>query len=379
MASSLLVQQEQEVVADSLAVVANDGVLPTDLLTEVLLRVPAKPLCRLRLVCRSWRSLTSDPRFARAHSSRHPLFAGRGYDKDDEIHIFDMFGNVVKRMCSLGELKVHLSTQADLVCVQRQTTCVEGEELLLNPATGAIHVLPGVSVSRVVNGTCFLGHVPSTGEYKVLRVVQYFGAQEDAQHAYEVITLDGSSQSWRVHVTPCPPPTSILPYARFMVTIHGIAYFLSRHHLDIVLFDLATEEWRPSVVRGPSIDLQQKETIRLFGLNGYLVIVHHKNQDCSMDLWFLVDVDKGLWTKRYSMHCGPHWEHHPSYPPCPLVVLDDGRLVVGSDWARVLRAFDPRTCSWADLVELLDEANPIGLYEGNLLCPGLSESRAFFA
>jgi len=36
----------------------NDGLLPTNVLYEVLLRLPAKELCRLRLVCRSWRSLT---------------------------------------------------------------------------------------------------------------------------------------------------------------------------------------------------------------------------------------------------------------------------------------------------------------------------------
>ncbi|OEL37035.1 hypothetical protein BAE44_0001946, partial [Dichanthelium oligosanthes] len=51
--------------------------LPADVMYEILLRVPAKALCRLRLVCRWWRSLTSDLRFAREHSPRHPLFAAR--------------------------------------------------------------------------------------------------------------------------------------------------------------------------------------------------------------------------------------------------------------------------------------------------------------
>lgn len=51
---------------------AVDGVLPPEMLHEVLLRLPAKPICRLRTVCRSWRSFTSDPLFAAAHAARHP-------------------------------------------------------------------------------------------------------------------------------------------------------------------------------------------------------------------------------------------------------------------------------------------------------------------
>ncbi|CAN6339100.1 unnamed protein product [Urochloa humidicola] len=46
---------------------ANYGVLPVDVLYDILLCLPAKELCRLRLVCQSWRSLTSDPLFAKAH------------------------------------------------------------------------------------------------------------------------------------------------------------------------------------------------------------------------------------------------------------------------------------------------------------------------
>ena len=40
------------------------GVLPLDALSVVLLRLQAKELCRLRLVCRLLRSLLSDPYFA---------------------------------------------------------------------------------------------------------------------------------------------------------------------------------------------------------------------------------------------------------------------------------------------------------------------------
>ncbi|XP_057438933.1 F-box/kelch-repeat protein At3g23880-like [Lotus japonicus] len=41
--------------------------LPQDLITEILLRLPVKSLVRFKAVCKFWRSLISDPHFARTH------------------------------------------------------------------------------------------------------------------------------------------------------------------------------------------------------------------------------------------------------------------------------------------------------------------------
>ncbi|OEL23486.1 hypothetical protein BAE44_0015495 [Dichanthelium oligosanthes] len=58
------------------------ALLTADALYEILLRLPAKDLCRLRAVCLAWRSLLSDPRFAAAHAAHHrgPLIV-TGYDR----------------------------------------------------------------------------------------------------------------------------------------------------------------------------------------------------------------------------------------------------------------------------------------------------------
>ncbi|KAM0913457.1 hypothetical protein ACQ4PT_012158 [Festuca glaucescens] len=71
------------------------GDLPLDVLYDILLRVPAKDLCRLRAV-------TSVPLFAAAHKSRHtaPLLAIAYYDykKGDFVDIVDLTGNVLRRI-----------------------------------------------------------------------------------------------------------------------------------------------------------------------------------------------------------------------------------------------------------------------------------------
>lgn len=74
--------------APIVAAASDDGLLPTDVLRDILLRLPAKLLCRLRAVCRSWRSLLSDSWFAAAHGARQqPLVAvykhGYGVESQD--------------------------------------------------------------------------------------------------------------------------------------------------------------------------------------------------------------------------------------------------------------------------------------------------------
>ncbi|CAO2045350.1 unnamed protein product, partial [Urochloa humidicola] len=85
---------------------SHGGALPADALYEVLLRVPARDLCRLRAVCRPWLRLLSDPHFVAAHAGRHPepqplIVIGYGtHLRDDGIicDVVDLAGRVVKRV-----------------------------------------------------------------------------------------------------------------------------------------------------------------------------------------------------------------------------------------------------------------------------------------
>jgi hypothetical protein len=54
---------------------SNDGVLPLDLLLDILLRLPADRICRFRAVCRSWRFMLCHPDFIAAAQNPGPLLA----------------------------------------------------------------------------------------------------------------------------------------------------------------------------------------------------------------------------------------------------------------------------------------------------------------
>ncbi|KAL6638962.1 hypothetical protein ACP70R_022692 [Stipagrostis hirtigluma subsp. patula] len=103
------------------------SVLPLDAWYDILLRLPAKELCRLRAVCRPWRRLLSDPRFVATHGARHsaPLFVvGQPwYSRGDTLlDIMDLSGNVIKRFrkTAAGKAKhewAMASAPSDLVTV----------------------------------------------------------------------------------------------------------------------------------------------------------------------------------------------------------------------------------------------------------------------
>nr|CAB3455994.1 unnamed protein product [Digitaria exilis] len=246
-----------------LAAAANDGALPTDVLHDVLLRLPADELCRLRLVCRSWRSLTSHPTFAKAHSSRHPLViglrsvAGRHGHRDDdlEVQLLDPFsGGIVKR--------IPLGSHRDLMSAHHCRLFISVRYLpesacVVNPAApGCITKLPTTTSmvteheSKTSTIYSVLGQVPSTGEYKALRIIRprerwWRQDYDPKQTSYHIATLGGNGSdgsrdediSWRVMKS----------------FVNGVAYFLSywKSPDEIAAFDLATEEWRHPLLRGP--------------------------------------------------------------------------------------------------------------------------------
>ncbi|CAL4897550.1 unnamed protein product [Urochloa decumbens] len=374
--------------AARLAVAASNygAVLPVDVLYDILLRLPAKELCRLRLVCRSWRLLTSDPLFARAHLSRHPPHAVvLRYDRN-EVHVIDLRGSVIKRIrIGRGPGEV-LSTHGDLACVSHGW----GLAYVFNLSTGAMVADIDIESRSKVNAekpVCVLGHVPATGEYKLLRI------QDRSRMSYnnnggfvtscEVMTLGGGGgrnrQRWRKR----PPPPALLS-SWSVAVVAGVAYFLlppprkvgEAEPDGIAVFDMAAEEWKPTTIQGPSssIILETSSAVcrrKQFGLatlNERLVTVYCNLHQWSTQLWLLVDMEESLWTKLYTLQGTQFWDVVNFCFHYPLTVFDDGRILVSGNRTGAIRAYDPRTGAWADLATV---SGHVVMHHGSLLCPNL--------
>ncbi|XP_072147876.1 uncharacterized protein [Setaria viridis] len=336
----------------ALALAADSGTLPLDVLFEVLLRFPANVLCRLRLVCRSWRSLTSDPVFARAHASRHPLLASIHIGRlSHEVRVVDLSGSIVKRV-PVTRPSYALNTQLDMVCVSGTFSRSQG--YVLNLATGEV-VAAYASLLRDEHGgealisPFLLGHVPSTGEVKVFYSHTRAVHGEEGDFAVQVCSIttlgdDGDCGRWRV--TPSPP-ANVASSTRDRVVIGGVAYFLLSMRCTanvepdaIAVFDLVTEEWRPATLRGPLSSRLTSDDEEL---------VYHRYRYGVQ----LAAVDGCLVTVHNNDHC-----------------QDDGKIIIWDDETQVLRAYDPRANKLADLATLRNYFF-MNMYQGNLLCPGL--------
>jgi hypothetical protein len=212
------------------------SVLPTETLVDILLRFPAKDVCRLRAVCPSWRSLTSDPLFVKAHAARHkgPLLATTFVDGEScGVSIVDLLsGDVIKRIRTSDRgLRVQ-RTNLDHVCLVGRRNPLPVPVTVLNPATGAIissshHISDMYKFllrRKLSMDSCAFGKVPSTGVYKALRFLQVYPPVCWNQLC-EVMTLDDSGQAqWRAIQGPPGPVFS--DNKMKSVVIDGVVYFL---------------------------------------------------------------------------------------------------------------------------------------------------------
>ncbi|TVU33368.1 hypothetical protein EJB05_25180, partial [Eragrostis curvula] len=361
--------------ARSLSRPGSDAVvpLPSDAVYEVLLRVPGRDLCRFRAVCRPWHRLLSDPQFIAAHAARnsepplvvagyHASYGGDGVLCD----ILALSGKVVRRVHAAGK-DVVTSVNLDFVCTYKgYSSCIR----LFNMTTGDVFALPeGLSDQEHAGerdildhpSVAALGKVASTGEYKVLRVLNSPSIYNPAQLC-QVFTLDGRSHArWRRKKAP-PSPVSVI--CNESVAVNGIVYFLGLSPQEnISSFDLEREEWR-SGLQGPRYKQLCMNELSMAAMNGCLVLVR-RYLACYVDLWFLVDFERGLWEKRHSIRAQIH-----DYTSAirPLLVLNDGRIVlvhVGSD-SGSLKIYNPRTNTYEDVADT-GLCVAVGLYSGSLL------------
>jgi F-box interacting protein len=296
--------------------------------------------------------------------------------------ICDLSGHTIKRVyAKRGEWVLY--GQPDLLCI---VDWANMSVKLLNPATGVAYVLPKefseehAAYHQYIykySFTATFGKVASTGVYKVIRAI-FIPDGGHVQQLYEVCTLDGNKQAgWRAKKS---PPYQIEMDRWDNVVINGIIYFFLTYDVDedkrpIGSFNLETEEWSPSIP-GPLSSLMEAAAenidslfqLTIGALGGSLVIACHPatSKHSSVNLWFLVDFEKGLWVKQYSIELS---FEHPAYWIHPFSVLNDGRMVFVIDTINgggLLSIYNPETKTSEDVMEM-GYGVALGLYTGSAL------------
>lgn len=133
--------------------------------------------------------------------------------------------------------ELNLSAQGDLVCFSEATpNMFKSQARVLDPITGVTTALPDGDMETNLSA-CILGHVPSTGEHKLLRVgnVVLRDGWDIIPTNYqrcEVLTLvtgdddnAGGGQRWR-ETSSHPSVTVSLADCRHTAVVDGVIYFL---------------------------------------------------------------------------------------------------------------------------------------------------------
>ncbi|KAJ7974649.1 F-box protein family [Quillaja saponaria] len=308
--------------------------MPTDLVADILARLPAKPLMRFKCVQKSWYSLIQNPRFV----AKHLLC----FNKKDNIkgvdHLlvkrtrpatFDSSDQCRKAFISLlsfNQVTNHTSLNLlDLPYYQNNVThiqilgpcngiyCLYSIPIsLINPSTRELKVVPNYPI-RSSPGTYNLqsypgfGFDPKTNDYKVVLLMDSWreDTNENLGWLAEIYSL--KSNCWRQ--VDCPVPASISIWCESWIHcyVHRAYHWWGYDDVgDLILaFDISDEMFR--TIRGPNLGISSEEIagiVASFKESISVITYPREGTEKYFDVWVMEDYGKEeSWTKQ--LRIGP--------------------------------------------------------------------------
>ncbi|XP_020270353.1 putative F-box protein At3g23960 [Asparagus officinalis] len=281
---------------------------------EILTRLPVKSLVKCKSVCRSWRSLISDPVFIAAHlkrSGENPqliiaAFFSKLPRRGIDMYTYEerkkrarfLFGEEFVSFQEHMFLPQHCNGLVLLNTTRRLVVC--------NPSTKELVALPSdnrgdVARMRGFKYTTSLGYVEGINLYKVAR---YFFRDRNyhlntLDLGFEVLTL-GFDTSWRIIEDP-PYPTGSRVCPR---SVGEVIYFIidnSLHHgppKAFLCFNLRVEKFR--VVDPPYQCPIDYNNMSIVNLEGNPCFVHQSQDRRKCKMWISRDFIEHVWIPTFS-------------------------------------------------------------------------------
>jgi len=299
--------------------------LPFDLIPEILSRLPVKLLLQLRCVCKSWKSLISDPNFAKKHlgvSTTRRLhfvnyeerslhkFVLKSYPLHSNLTSintnftrFEYFANNFDGDYPTDSLRYFIDSCNGILCIGGG---YKGLVILWNPSLRKFKELPVFEKPKVstdhLRKTFGFGYDFLTDNYKVVVVLDYFipdsTGSDNLVHKSEVKVHTLGSNIWR-NIQEFP--FGVFPFARSGKFVSGTINWLATrpfypvcNHF-IVSFDLAKESYQKlSLPCYGGADLGKMFTLGV--LRDCLCLT------CGHDVWVMKEYGKKeSWTKLFTI------------------------------------------------------------------------------
>jgi F-box interacting protein len=334
--------------------------LPEEIMSEILLLLPARSILRFRVVCRSWAALLSSAGFTDAYAAKANARARRA----DRFVFFAPSPDccsVVAYTCGRGAVAAEpLFTvdhvRADFLCLSGKpchgamlfSDTRSGTYWVCNPSTGECIPLPKQH-RGLKESSAGLAYDDRTKQHKVVHLFKdkrYFGG-------CEVYTLRDPSRQWR----PAKQDVQLLGAAILKLVLatedlvtkvppvfakgclHWLAYQDSLDKdpgLDAILcFSVTTETFtRLNAPASVHVAAEYRELdedlpavpMHLAELEGSLCLVHDlrrrgQGSSCWLDVWMLKDHASSEWSLDYRIHVAPLLTRDVQVSPRFITVL----------------------------------------------------------
>ncbi|XP_056699864.1 F-box protein CPR1-like [Spinacia oleracea] len=261
--------------------------LPTEIIAEILSRLPVKPLVQLKCVCKSWESLIKCPNFIKIHinqtlisnTDRHLLVSSQDsslHSADLDLHPSHLSFSEHNHPLKHRKVVNILGSCNGVICISDDS---KSDVFLYNPLTNSNRKLPANITPNLKEGSILFGfgYDSKSDDYKVLRLVQGFKFDKSCCNEAHVYSLNNNS--WKA--------VQGMPHFPLYGDIQGVLVNDALHYiviseelslqqrLKIASFDLSTERF--SLMKFPRHDHYLKTNwdhleFYLRNLGGYLCV-----------------------------------------------------------------------------------------------------------
>ncbi|XP_058723823.1 F-box/kelch-repeat protein At3g23880-like [Vicia villosa] len=307
--------------------------LPFEIMVEILSRLPVKFLVQLQSVCKSWKSLISDPKFAKKHlrvstTRHHLLLIYANPSREFALAAYPLASVFTEVTATATQLEYPLNNRIEqIVDSCHGILCFALDQhfaLLWNPSIRKFTQLPSLdNPKRKESYTIYgFGYDHVNDSYKVVAVWCY--ESDDGSYKTQVKVHALGTNAWR-RIQDFPLGVPFEYSGKFVSgTINWLASRDSYSSWVIVSLDLEKESYQEFLQ--PDYGGVTVVTISLGVLRDCLCILSHS--DTFSDVWLMTEYgNKDSWTKLF------HVPYMGDVGSCPytkaLYVSEDEKVLLG--------------------------------------------------
>nr|XP_043607812.1 F-box/kelch-repeat protein At3g06240-like [Erigeron canadensis] len=289
--------------------------IPTEMITEILYRLPAKSVGRFRCVSKGWLSLLTEPAFITTHYSKtlnhnHLVFQSC---KNRSLYSLS-FGYHQDKLSNPTKIRLKPPNTFYGCCNGLVLVSVFNREfghnlVLINPTTKESLDLPACTLEGILNKMMVIhvmygfGYDSVTDDYKVIALIYFSSYDKAIQDIHYVSVYSLRSNIWKRLFD--------YPYDHWHnhwydwkclsdAFVNGCLHWVAKKGRDyppvIVSFSLADEKFRkvPLPNLGKGVDIMSFDDCKLVDLGGKLAVLLH----CKGEVWLMNKYEvRKSWTR----------------------------------------------------------------------------------